>query len=404
MREGLRIALISMMPGPGPGEARIFAGKNIAERQLEFALALGCNSVICLSSSLTAPQIELQHAAERAGARFHCTGDAHAVARMAGSAEQLIVMAPGLIPLAREAHEALGQGDRILTLPAEAGIAAGFERIDLHRAWGGALSMSGRLAGALNSLPQDCDAVSALLRIAAQAKLPYAELPEKLLTSGQWVLPSHQADLAEAETAWLGSRVARNRDPSVTGRLAALLLHTLPVEKLGRRRLAKSLFWAAPAIASGAIAIAATLAMPAIGILLLAPALLSFSLGALLLALQEDDWLPRRKEGAAGQVILAFFDMALIFMGYLAIAGTWYERLFPPLMLVGLLRLASHNLSSRASPIVTDRSVVALVVGLAVLLDRSALAIMTMSIALLAAMMISVIPKGAANMELTKDV
>src|SRR5690606_9655395 len=274
MREGLRIALISMMPGSGSNALHVFAGKSSAERQLEFALALGCNSVICFSSSLTVPQIALQHAAERAGARCHCTGDTHAVARMAGSAEQLLVMAPGLIPLAMEAHEALKQGDRVLTLPAEAGIAAGFERIDLHHAWGGALSMSGRLAGALTSLPQDCDPVSALLRIAAQAKLPHAELSEKLLTSGQWVLPGHQAELAEAETAWLGSRVARNRDASLTGRLAAWMLQALPVEKLGQRRLAGALFWAAPAAAAGAIAVAAGLAMPGAEILLLAPAAL----------------------------------------------------------------------------------------------------------------------------------
>ncbi|HSJ77688.1 MAG TPA: hypothetical protein VK913_03035 [Erythrobacter sp.] len=393
-----------MMPGSGSNALHVFAGKTSAERQLEFALALGCNSVICLSSSLTAPQIALQHAAERAGARFHCTGDTHAVARMAGSAEQLVVMAPGLIPLAMEAHEALKQGDRILTLPAEAGIAAGFERIDLHHAWGGALSMSGRLAGALTSLPQDCDPVSALLRIAAQAKLPHAELSEKLLTTGQWVLPGHQDELAEAETAWLGSRVARNRDTSLTGRLAALVLHALPVEKLGRRRLAGALFWAAPAMAAGAVVIAAGLAMPGIGILLLAPAALSLSLGTLLLALQEDDWLPRRRKGRAGEFVIAFFDIALILMAYVAIAGTWYERLFPPLVLAGLLRLALHNLPPRIAPIVTDRAMIALIVGIAAVMDRPALATMAISIAFLAAMMVAVIPKGAANMELTKDV
>ena len=221
MRDGLRVALISMMPGGGSNALHVFAGKGVAERQLEFALALGCNAVICLSSSLSAPQIALQHAAERARARFHCTGDAHAVARMAASAEQLVVLAPGLVPLATEAHEALTRGDCILTFPAEAGIAAGFERIDLHHAWGGALSMPGRLAGALTSLPQDCDAVSALLRIAAQARLPHTELSEKLLASGQWVLPGSQSDLAEAETAWLGEVESVDHDSIVPAPAAA---------------------------------------------------------------------------------------------------------------------------------------------------------------------------------------
>lgn len=398
---GVRMALISMVHGPGGPALPFFAGKSVAERQLEFALALGCNIVICLSHTLKAGEIALQHAAERAGARFHCTGDPHALPRLAGTAEQFIVMDPGLLPLALEAYDALDKGNGILVLPSETGIAAGFERIDLNHAWGGALSMPGRLVGEITALPQDCDAVSALLRIAVQARLPERAIPEKLLVSGQWMLLRPGAELAEQEAAWLDSRIERHGDGSATGGLAAMAVRTIPREKIGGRRLVSGLMLAAVVLAAGGAAIASQFGMAGTGILLLAPAALSLGLAGLLKGLQGDTWAPRKSAGRGKQVILAILDITLIFMVYHAISGTWNERIFPPLMLVGLIRLGAHVLPPRIASFAADRALIALIAGTAALLDRAGVAIMALAALLLAALIVSVMQGKAANAELT---
>lgn len=399
---GIRMALISMVQGPGGPALPLFAGKSVAERQLEFALALGCNAIICLSPTLEAREIALQHAAERAGARFHCTGDPHALPRLAGSAEQFIVMARGLLPLALEAYDLLDKGNGILVLPSDSGVAAGFERIDLNHAWGGALSMPGRLVGEIAALPQDCDAVSALLRIAVQARLPEREIPEKLLVSGQWMLLRPGAELTEHESAWLDSRIARHGDGSFTGKLAGLVARAIPRAKVGGKRLATGLVLAVPLLAAGGAVVASRFGMAGVGMLLLVPAAFSLSLAGLLKGLQGDTWAPRKPAGRWRQALSIMLDIVLIFIIYHAISGTWNERIFPPLMLVGLMRLAAHILPPRIGAFSADRGLMALVAGIAALLDRTGVAIMGLAALLLVAMIVSAMQAKAANAELTK--
>src|SRR5690606_41211862 len=53
--------------------------------------------------------------------------------------DELLALAPGLLPEAADALEGLGKRKGVLVLPAGPGVAAGFERLDLNRAWAGAL-------------------------------------------------------------------------------------------------------------------------------------------------------------------------------------------------------------------------------------------------------------------------
>ena len=66
----MRIALIAT-PDREAGdsaEPAMLAGKSIARHQLDFALALGCRSVICLGHGAASETISLRHAAEASGA------------------------------------------------------------------------------------------------------------------------------------------------------------------------------------------------------------------------------------------------------------------------------------------------------------------------------------------------
>ena len=62
----------------------------------------------------------------------------------------------------------LDEAPGVLVLPVEAGVAAGFERIDINHAWAGALRMPGRIVAGLGDLPADWNPVAALLRLAGR--------------------------------------------------------------------------------------------------------------------------------------------------------------------------------------------------------------------------------------------
>src|SRR5688500_14417860 len=107
----------------------MLAGKTLAHRQLDFALASGCESVIALGDGGSADAIGLRHAAEAAGARFQSIRDGHGLLGAIRAEDELLALAPGLLPEAAEAVDLLSKGRVVLVLPASAGVAAGFERI-----------------------------------------------------------------------------------------------------------------------------------------------------------------------------------------------------------------------------------------------------------------------------------
>jgi hypothetical protein len=162
----VRAALISIA-----GTPISLAGKSLGRRQLDFALAAGCERVIVLGDGASAEAIALRHAAEARGARFHGVGDTHGLLGAVPAGDELLVLAPTLLPEDLAALEALARGTGVLVVPAAPGVAAGFERIDLERAWAGALVLPGRLVERLSDLAPDSEATAALLRIALQARV-----------------------------------------------------------------------------------------------------------------------------------------------------------------------------------------------------------------------------------------
>src|SRR3569623_856203 len=114
----------------------------------------------------------------------------------------------GLLLAPDEAQKALAGGAGVLVLPVEAGLAAGFERIDLNHAWAGVLAMHGRLVERIAELPPDCDPVSGLLRIALQGRVPKRVLPEAVLTEERWALVRTRHQLAALDPGWIQRHAA----------------------------------------------------------------------------------------------------------------------------------------------------------------------------------------------------
>ena len=202
----MRSALISMsgQPRGGDGKAPLaVAGKSLAQRQLDFALAAGCESVIALGDGGSAEAIALRHAAEAAGARFQAIRDSHGLLGAVRAEDELLALAPGLLPEAEAALEVLGKGKVVLVLPAGAGTAAGFERIDLERAWAGALVVGGAHVERLSDLPADIEPASALVRIALQGHVKERRLPDDLIADGSWTVLREGAVMQAAEQGWV---------------------------------------------------------------------------------------------------------------------------------------------------------------------------------------------------------
>lgn len=163
--------------GTAPRGALRVGGVSVALEQLVLVLSMGCERIFCLANRMTPEIAALQHEAERAGARFQLIPGPHGLLGQVTAMDEVIALADGLFASVSDAVALLEPGAAVLVQPAETGVEAGFERIDPTQASGGALRIPGRLVERLADLPHDCDAFSALLRIALQAGVAQRPLP-----------------------------------------------------------------------------------------------------------------------------------------------------------------------------------------------------------------------------------
>lgn len=373
----MRAALISIAETPSP-----LAGKTLARRQLEFALAAGCERVIALGNGAAPEAIALRHAAEARGARFQCIGETHGLLGAVPAADELLVLAPGLLPEDRGALESLERGSAVLVLPAGPGVAAGFERIDLERAWGGALVLPGRLVERLADLPADSDATAALLRIALQARVAEKRLPEQALAAGSWVVLRGNQDSAGRQQAWLKRNLPASDGVGATRLLARLGLRRFAIPLLALPRALTGL-WSGVALTLGGAVAAALLDWPAAGFVLVAlgAVLAEFAVG---LAHLRDAPFGAAGSERLGVLVRCLVDAALTLCAVLAIDGTWLRGLFPPLVLLAALHASRPAQWPNLAALLGDRALLALVFALAAALDLAEPAIMLAALAIVA--------------------
>ena len=208
----MRLALLSTLdsadaPGEQRAAYRVFGGIRLVERQLDIALGMGAKTVACLTDTVGKEVIELQHRAEHAGARFVVLREAHGLLGLATTADDLLVIASGLLPDSDVLAEVL-EKPAILTFPAEPSVRLGYERIDAESAWAGAMVTRASLVEQLADLPMGIDPISSLLRLALQAGTPRRPVPLALLEAGDWQLAPVQAALDERAQRWVRQRAA----------------------------------------------------------------------------------------------------------------------------------------------------------------------------------------------------
>jgi hypothetical protein len=339
------------------------AGKTVARHQLDFAVALGCEKILCLGNGASPDAVALRHAAEASGARFQAVRGVRDLPAAVRGNDGLLVLAHGLLPESPSAYSLLKDGQGILVLPAEAGWGAGFERLDLTAAWGGAMVIPGRLVEGLDQLPDDAEPIAGLLRVARQGGVPERPLPESELAEGRWQIVRTGEAARALEPAWLRRRLPAVSPFRPTAWLARLAMRRVGAPLVGARKAFAGVCTLSFALIAGAIA-ASWLALPWLGFAVLALAALAIEIAEGLVALRKSIFISETKSSRTIFVLRVTWDMALIAIGALAIDATRAERLFPPLATAGLLRMLPPWPESGWRALPADRG--ALAIGLAI--------------------------------------
>lgn len=368
----MRVALLSMtMPSDnadGGYRASIeFAGRSIALRQLDLALALGCERIICLADHLHQPLLPLQHRCEAAGARFHVVTGPRPLVALLRATDELLVLAEGLLPLEKSAFEQLSKHGGVLVLPAETGIPAGFERVDINHAWAGALSMPGRLVERLAELPPDCDVVGSLLRVALQSRVQEIQLPDAVLAEGRWPLVMRREQAAALEPSWLRRHLPQASGFSPFSFLAKTLLSLFGVSLLRAGKRTGAYLALAPILALGGVALGLGFS-PMLGFLLAVLSFIAAQLASGLYRLEAAS----RGEGA-GQPLFErvqawLLDGCLAAITAYAVQagqGGLGNGIFAGIALIALLRLLAMILSASWTSLANDRGVLGLALAVA---------------------------------------
>lgn len=382
----MRVALLSMIeiaPGDGGNVLRSllpFGGSTVARVQLELALRLRCQRIICLADSMPPGAIALQHWAEKGGAEFHVIASRRNLPSLVHASDELLVLADGVLPLAEEAVAILDKGNAVLALPVEAGLAAGFERIDLNHAWAGGLAVPGALAERLFELPEDADIVSSLLRISLQARIAPYLLPDSVLAEARWAMVLSLGDARLCERAWM-RRQALSVDPLAPGRWLAGRL----VAGSGPRLMQRGM--RAITLALGALLIAG-LACWAVLVQFVAAGLVLFALAAFALetalSLRRLERRGQDPVGARLEGLRWLLDGVLAAILTVAMVGSWPDRSFSPVILLGLANLLPRLSACRWIGPVEDRALLALSLAVTASFGRLSAALQLIALVLLA--------------------
>ncbi|MDE2562490.1 MAG: hypothetical protein KGL48_09625 [Sphingomonadales bacterium] len=349
----MRVALLSMLDiaegGQGLRAELPVGGRSIARHQLGLALSLDCKRIVFLAEKLEAELVSLQHVAEDAGAQFHVIAAPRGLVPLVSPADELFVLSDGLLAMPDVARELLDQAPGVLVLPVEAGLPAGFERLDINHSNAGAMRLPGRLVARLGELPGDWSATSALLRIAVQAGVPLRTLPVALLDEERWALVGSEAEAGAIEATWM--RLLTSTGGALTpGKRVANLLVRLGGPAILHAGTRPWVIYLAAAL-TGVFGLgAAWFGYPAIGFALMGAAWLGGE-GAQLLrridraSLAEPVGRAGVEAGFGWLVDLAFV-FACVWRSELAGAETLPRgtEAFAPLVLFGLLRLVSRVL------------------------------------------------------------
>lgn len=360
----MRIGLIAIGEAAEATAPGTLAGRSLVRHQLDFALAQGCQKIIVHGHGASRDAIELRHAAEAAGAQFQIVRGVRDLPATVRGDDQLLVLAHGLLPDSVAAFDQLMEGYGVLVLPAEAGWSAGFERLDLAAAWGGAMVVPGRLVAQLDPLPEDTEPVAALLRIARQAGVPERPLAERELAEGRWQIVRNPEAVRAIEPAWLRRRLPPVSPYRPTAWLARALVRRFGSGWLNKRGATIAFPAATVVLLAGGLAFA-WYGLSALAFAALVPAALAIEASEAFALLGGSIFGRKATRSPLFLALRLIWDAALVAIGILAIDGSRAHRLFTPVIVGGLLHAAPPPPETGWRALADDRGLIAVVLAIA---------------------------------------
>lgn len=379
-------------------------GVSLARHQLGLALALGCQRIVCLSAIYDAELGVLQQVAEAGGANFQRISGAAGLLGLVNAGDELVALGEAMLVWPELAIAQLNAGPVVLVQPIEAGLAAGFERMDINHASAGAMLIPGRVVARLAEFPADFDVFSTLQRLALQAGVPQRLLPPDAHEAGRWSLVRGEAEAHAVEMAW----IRLHTQTAGAGTLA------LDIARRGVRAFGPALLHAG---SSGTVVAIAGGVAQAFGLVLgwfglVVPGLALFGaawvlfLAASLFGRVERAALRLPRPHVAPVVIYGWvIDIGLaLLMAWNMSPGSgrsFMERSFAPMMLLGLTRMVARVMGQNSGHWIEDRLVLALVLAIAAIAGGFSLAIGALALAVLVAGTVITSRQNAANASLT---
>lgn len=352
-----------VLSGSTPRAFLRVGGVTVARQQLTLALALQAERVICLAHGVTPELVELQHCAEDAGASFHVIAHARALLGLITATDEVIALGDGLFASSPLALGLLGQGAGVLVQPIEQGLAGGFERIDLNHAAAAAMRVPGRLVDRIAELPADCDALSALQRIALQAGVAQRAIPPLGQDAGFWTLIRSENDAHALEPAWIRQRTGGGEQFNPSRGLARAAVHSFGPSLLHAGSGAGSLVIAAVVLALLGLG-AGWFGLVPLGLILCGLGWVVREAAVMLARIQSDS--PHRgmigvgRRAAYAWLLDGLLITLLVWNAAPAAAPLSIERVFAPVMLFALVRILPHAIPHRATVWLKDRGLLAL--------------------------------------------
>lgn len=340
----------------------------VARHQLALALAMDCTLIVCLAREMAPEVVELQHEAEKAGARFHAIAGPRALVPLITATDELIVVSDGLLAAPKVALPLLESGHVVLVQPVESGVAAGFERIDLNHSAAGLMRIPGRLVDRLAELEPDCDAISALTRAALQSGVAMRLLPPEARQGVRWSLICSEGEAGAVEAGWLGLHAISTGPLSPGTLLARLAVRLMGPAMLhagsgGTMQAVASMITCAIALGLGWLGwTASALVIGAFSWVLVNFSGILRSVERESLCLAPDPW-PRET------ILLWLHDAVLVaILVWNPQFPVWYhlaERGFAPLLLICLIRLLPRAFAGKWVAWIEDRALLMLLLAMA---------------------------------------
>lgn len=389
----MRVALLTMLETGGTASScpRAFlpvGGLSVARQQLGLVLALGCERIICLAREFGPELTDLQHVGEAHGAHFHAISAPRALAGLVTAADELIALADGLLADPEEAARLLEAGQAVLVQPVDAGLAAGFERLDINHASAGALRMPGRLVEKLADLPTDIDAMSALTRIALQNGVVQRQITVAEASARRWALVRTDDEAHGLEPAWFSERMsdARTISPgewlarAAARRFGPAMLHSTGGKVAG---VAGAGVLLALGLGAGWFGLVAG------GLILCACGWVTGRMSEEIYQVERRALLRKSPRFLSGSVFGWAIDLALIALAGWGVgassAAPWGQQFFAPAMVVALSRLVPRLIETRWAHVLEDRALVALVLAAAQTSGQAGLALPGLALVLVIA-------------------